>query len=257
MGTSIVTTDYDDIADDYVLSKMHPWRTHIECHSLNQAIGDPTGSNVLDLACGDGFHTRHVKRSGAARTVGVDLSQAMIDRANAREALERLGIEFVQADARSLPDLGQFDLVVAAYLLNYARDSQELAQMLGSVARSLKPGGRFVTINANPFFDFAATPDFRKYGFDVRSDPGKAEGSPILWSVFLEDGTFEIENYFLSPATHERVLKECGFRDIRWRRPDVSAEGIATFGAAFWRAFLDRPPVVVLECRYEVASESA
>jgi len=252
-----VTTDYEDIADDYVHSKMHPWRTHIECHSLNQAIGDPAGCEVLDLACGDGFHTRRVKRMGSARTVGVDLSQAMLDRAKTRENQEKLGIEFVQADARALPDVGQFDLVVAAYLLNYARDAQELAQMLGSVARALKPGGRFVTINANPFFDFAATPDFRKYGFDVRCDPGKAEGSPILWSVFLENETFEIENYFLSPATLERVLKDSGFRDVRWRRPEVSAEGIATFDEPFWRTFLERPPVVVLECRCDPASESA
>ncbi len=252
-----MTTDYDDIADDYVLSKLHPWRTHIECHSLDQAIGDPAGCDVLDMACGDGFHTRRIKRLGAGRIVGVDLSQAMIDRANARENQEQLGIEFVQADARSLPDLGKFDLVIAAYLLNYARDSHDLARMLAGVARTLKPGGRFVTINANPFFDFTATPDFRKYGFDVRSDPGKAEGAPIEWTLYLESGTLEIENYALSPSTHERVLHEYGFRDVRWRRPDVSPEGVAAYGQPFWRRFLDHPPVIVLDCRYDPASEPA
>ena len=40
----------------------------------------------------------------------------MIDSARSQEAQHHLGIEYVLADARELPDTDQFDLTVAAYL---------------------------------------------------------------------------------------------------------------------------------------------
>ena len=42
-------------------------------------------------------------------------------------------------------------IVAAAYLFNYADTEEKLAAMCRTVARSLKPGGRFVTVNNNPF----------------------------------------------------------------------------------------------------------
>lgn len=246
-----MTTNYDPIAESYVLAKLHPWRQFIERHCLTKLIGDPRGKDVLDLACGDGPFTRWVKSMGAARTVGVDLSKRMIDLAIAREGQARQGIEFQVEDARTLPDLGKFDIVVAAYLLNYARDSRELRAMLQGVARSLRPGGRFVTVNANPFFDYSVPQDFRKYGFLASADVPFQEGSAITWTFLLEDGQIQVENYHLSPATYQTVLAECGLREVCWHEAEVSQEGLAEYGADHWRAFLESPPVIFLDCRLE------
>jgi len=48
----------------------------------------------------------------------------------------------------------KYDLAVVAYLLNYARDRGELGDMCKGIARSLKPGVRFVTVNCSPNLDF-------------------------------------------------------------------------------------------------------
>ena len=67
-----MATQYDDIAEQYKRSKLVPWRFYIEQFSLLELIGDLAGKDVLDLACGEGYYTRLLKRNGAARVVGVD-----------------------------------------------------------------------------------------------------------------------------------------------------------------------------------------
>ena len=62
------------------------------------------------------------------------------------------------ADARELSGEDPVDLAVAAYLLNYARTGDELQAMCDGIARSLRPGGRFVTVNTNPALDFPSAP---------------------------------------------------------------------------------------------------
>ena len=82
-------------------SKQQPWRTHVEAFTLLDLIGDPAGKAMLDLACGEGFYTRMIRR-GAARVTGVDLSEGMVGLARCQEA-HRLGIDYVVGDARDLP----------------------------------------------------------------------------------------------------------------------------------------------------------
>src|SRR4051794_25830319 len=108
------------------------------------------GKSVIDLACGEGYYSRELRRRGAARVLGVDLSGAMIGLAEAEEARDPLGVEYRVGDARALEEPGQFALAFAAYLLNYARTAEELTRMCRAVAHALKPGGRFVTANNNP-----------------------------------------------------------------------------------------------------------
>src|SRR5262249_56939118 len=109
--------------------------------------GDRAGRPVGDLACGEGFYTRRLRQHGAARAVGVDLSEGMIHLAREQESAHPLGIEYLVQDGRDLRLSEDFDLAVAAYLLNYARDRAELGAMCRGIAPCLKPGGRFVTAN--------------------------------------------------------------------------------------------------------------
>jgi hypothetical protein len=57
-----------------------------------------------------------------------------------------------------------------------------------------------------------------------------------------------IENYYLDVALHEVALLSAGFREVRWHSPKLSTEGETSFGADFWRTFLDHSPVAFLEC---------
>jgi ubiquinone/menaquinone biosynthesis C-methylase UbiE len=244
-----LNTNYDPIAEQYQRSKQQPWRTHIEAFTLMELVGNPTGKAVLDVACGEGFYTRLIRQRGAARVVGVDLSKGMVELARKQETAHRLGIEYVQGDAMALDMPEQFDVVVAAYLLNYARDRQELAAMCRGIAGALKPGGRFVTVNSNPALDFRTAPSYRKYGFETSLPDGFREGSPITWTFHLEDGPFSIENYYLDVAIHEQALREAGLSEVHWRAPRLAPPGADHGGHGHWDDFLAHPPATFIECR--------
>lgn len=244
----MVATNYDPIAEQYQRSKQQAWRTYIECFTFMKLIGDLRGLNVLDVACGEGFYTRMIRERGAARVTGVDLSHRMIELAREQEAQHRLGIEYVVGDARELPDSRQFDLVIAAYLLNYARDGRQLQAMYDGLARSLRPGGRFVTVNSSPALTFASAPSYRKYGFETSVRGQWQEGVPITWTFYLNDGPLEIENYHLGTATHETMCRIAGFREIRWHPAELSPEGLTAHDQSFWSTFLDHSPIAFIEC---------
>ena len=243
-----MTTNYDPIAEQYKRSKQQPWRADVEAFTLMRLIGDPVGKAVIDVACGEGFYTRMIRQRGAAKVTGVDLSEKMIKLARATEAEQQLGIDYIVGDGRNLGLAADYDLAVAAYFLNYAHDRAELNAMCSGVARCLKSGGRFVTVNSNPSCDFPSAPSYRKYGFETRVVGSFCEGAPITWTFHLEDGPFAIENYFLSVETHQEALHAAGFRDIRWHRPLLSPEGKKAYRRDYWSDLLDHPPVVFIEC---------
>jgi len=243
-----MTTNYDGIAKEYQAAKLQPWRTHIERHTLLRLTGDVRGLKTLDLACGEGYYTRLLRRLGADPVVGVDLSQAMIDLARAQEAAEPLGIRYHVGDVRTVDQRPAADLVFAAYLLNYARDYGELLAMCEAISRNLEPGGRFVTVNNHPDDPPDNFETGRAYGYSKRLEGLLEEGAPIVWRFHLPEGAIEVTNFYLTLATMERALTAAGLRNIRWHPPQVSPEGLQQSGEAHWDRFLARPPIVFLEC---------
>jgi len=117
-----MTTDYNQIANQYKRAKEQPWRTRTELFSMMNLIGDLTGKKVVDVACGEGWLTRELRKAGASEVVGVDISEEMIALARWQEAREPLGIEYRVEDARATGSPHEFDLSVSNWLLVYARD---------------------------------------------------------------------------------------------------------------------------------------
>src|SRR5688572_28236192 len=219
-------------------------------------LGDVTGLSVLDLACGEGFYARLLKRRGAARVVGIDLSAEMIRLARRAEADDPLGVEYVTGDAIGFRSAETFDVVTAAYLLNYAESEETLAAMCRTIAAALTPGGRFVTVNNNPSQSMAHFETTRPCGFiksvtkegrrEARSLP--EAGATITYTVFLENGeTFRFDNYYLSVDAHERALTAAGFGEIEWVQPMLSPD--CGSAPASWNALLVDSPIVFLRCR--------
>jgi toxoflavin synthase len=243
-----MTTDYDPIAEQYKRAKLQPWRAHVEAFTLMNLIGDLAGKAVVDVACGEGFYTRILRKRGAAKVTGLDLSPKMIELARNSEARQPLGIEYLVGDGRDMNFGPVFDLAAAAYFLNYAHDRAELDAMCRGIARCLKPGGRFVTVNSNPAWDFSSAPSYRKYGFEASVGGSFQEQVPIIWTFYLDDGPLQIENYYLSVQTHETALRAAGFREVRWHRPLLSPEAEAADGRSYWSDLLDHPPLTFIEC---------
>jgi ubiquinone/menaquinone biosynthesis C-methylase UbiE len=240
-------TDYDLIAEQYKRSKQSPWRTYIERYTLLELLGDVRGKSILDLACGEGYYSRILKSLGARRVVGVDLSSKMIDLARASERESEAAVEYVVGDAITYVPEEPFDIVVAAYLLNYADTPEKLLAMCRSVSRSLLPGGRFVTVNNNPAqapHRFEAT---RKYGFVKSASNPLRAGTPITYTVFQDGGSFSFDNYYLSLDTHDLALAAAGLSNVEWIMPRLSPQWNGE--PAFWDDLLDDPHVIFLQCR--------
>ena len=141
---------YDDIAHEYrTIARDLEMPLHkAELYTFAQLIGDVQGKSVLDLGCGEGFYTRRLRRLGAARVVGVDISSEMVALAQQAEALEPLGVDYRVADVRTEGRIGEFDLVVSFFMLNHALDRADLLSMCQGIAANLKPGGRFFAFKA-------------------------------------------------------------------------------------------------------------
>ncbi len=103
---------------------------------LLQLLAAQGGERILDLGCGTGQLTAEIARSGAQVT-GADNSPDMIG--EARRNFPELRFEL--ADARSLPFREEFDAVFSNAALHWVPDPNAAA---ASIARALKPGGRFV-----------------------------------------------------------------------------------------------------------------
>ncbi|MCH2201671.1 MAG: methyltransferase domain-containing protein [Fuerstiella sp.] len=113
------------------------------------------GQRVLDLGCGEGYIARQLKKRGAGRVEGIDISEEMIAGAIATEQTEPLGIRYQVGDA-SQPtgyDGREFDLVVAVFLFNYV-DREQMTSIMKEVFRILRPGGRFVFSVPHPCLPF-------------------------------------------------------------------------------------------------------
>lgn len=246
-----MTTDYDEgrIAEQYKRAKEQAWRDRIETYSLMKLAGDLKDKKVLDAACGEGHFTRILRRSGAAKVGGFDISERMIELARQQEANDPLGIEYRVEDARTVVPQQDFDLVVSAWLLVYAHDRAELGRMCRALASRLRSGGRFVTFTTNPgVYDFRPLPDYRKYGFEVKLADRVFEGAPILFRIHVDDAILDIENYYLPIEAYESAFREAGFHSFSVRTPELSPAPNGVEDSSYWADILNYPVGILIDC---------
>ncbi|MFL5920048.1 MAG: class I SAM-dependent methyltransferase [Gaiellaceae bacterium] len=98
------------------------WEEDVE--GLCRAIASLEPARTLDVACGTGFLTQHLR----GHIVGLDQSESMLEEARSRVP----GADFVQGDALSLPfGDGAFDRVFSGHFyghLDYRQREQFLAE---------------------------------------------------------------------------------------------------------------------------------
>ena len=97
-----------------------------------------TGGRAVDLGCGTGALTLELhRRTGAAETLGIDSSKAMLEKAQPHAGG---GLQFERGDlAAFAPDDASYDLVFSNAALHWAPDHPWL---LANLTRALKPGGQ-------------------------------------------------------------------------------------------------------------------
>jgi ubiquinone/menaquinone biosynthesis C-methylase UbiE len=244
-----MTAQYDSIAAAYQRTKEAPLRRYLEAPSFLQRVGDVRGLRVLDLACGDGYYSRALRRAGAAHVTGVDISVEMLALARAAEADEPLGIEYLHADVAELPALDPVDVVSAAYLLHYAASVAELEMMCRNIARQLAPGGRLVSINENPDQPADDYPGYTQYGFNKHFVQPRQVGSEIHYTMVSGRELLSFTAYYYDRDTYAAALRAAGFREIRWSPLRLTAAADGAGDAGYFLPYLENPPVVLLDCR--------
>jgi ubiquinone/menaquinone biosynthesis methyltransferase len=112
------------------------------------ARADPLpGARVLDLATGTG-DLAYLAAARGARVVGLDLVPRMVGFARAKAAPDAVGApRFLTGDMMALPFPDRtFDLVTSGYGL---RNVPVLGPACEEIARVLRPGGRFLSLDFN------------------------------------------------------------------------------------------------------------
>ena len=236
------SNSYDNIANEYRDSKQLDFRKYIEEYTLHQLLGEVTGLNILDLACGEGIYTRKLKKRGAATILGVDVSARMIELAQEAEAKAPLGCDYLVQDALTMKLGRQFDAVVGMYLLNYAQSADDLQQFCQVVYEHLPPSGQFVGFNDNPHNQLHHYLNYRKYGFIKESTSQRNEGEFVRYRMFNLDGTeFSFNNFYFHPSTYELAFAKAGFRDFQWQGPFLDSSQASS---DYWHEFMTNPPLI-------------
>ena len=160
----------------------------IEHQQVLALLPEVRGLTVLDAGCGSGRYLQVLSERGA-RTIGMDLSPAMLERAKQSNA------RLARADLRALPfDAMSIDLVVCGLALG---DFGEIELALTEIARVLCPGGQVI--------------------YSVVHPAGEAAG----WSrTFESEGRqLAIDGFWHSLDRHRQACVAAGFTIDQWCEP--------------------------------------
>lgn len=137
--------------EEYLLVYEHRDRAEAETEIafIGRVLGLTGGERVLDLCCGSGRHDLPLARLGC-RVVGLDYSLPLL-RIARNSATGGDWPRYVRADARNIPFRdGAFDVVLNLFTsFGYFTD-RDNRDLLRSMARLLRPGGRFLIDYLNP-----------------------------------------------------------------------------------------------------------
>jgi len=147
-------------------------------------LAPKAGERILDLGCGDGTLGLEIIRRGA-EVLGVDLSKEMVAKAQAN------GLDAEVMSVTNLPFRAEFDAVFSNAMLHWVREP-ELA--VANIARSLKPGGRFVA-------EFGGAGNVHHI----------IEAMRTVFARHPEFGVFDDFWYFPTPEAYAEILERHGF----------------------------------------------
>jgi SAM-dependent methyltransferase len=105
-------------------------------------LPDVVGKDIIELGCGTAYFGAWLKRRGARRVLGVDVTPAQLATARELNSEFALGLEFLEANAEAIPLAdAQFDLAVSEYGASIWCDPE---LWIAEAARLLRPGGELV-----------------------------------------------------------------------------------------------------------------
>lgn len=180
-----------------------------EWPALRALLPDPAGLRIVDLGCGFGWFCRWAREHGAARVLGLDLSERMLARARADTRDDAIEYRCADLERADLPE-ASFDLAYSSLALHYVDD---LGRLLGTVHRALVPGARFVFSIEHPIYTASRQPGWihgadgrRVWPVDAYHDEG------VRVTDWLAEGLADgVVKYHRTLGTTLNLLIDAGF----------------------------------------------
>jgi SAM-dependent methyltransferase len=123
------------------------------------ALPDVQGKDIVELGCGTAYVGAWLKRRGARRVVGIDITPAQLATAQRLNRKTGLGLELVEANAEVVPLRDtSFDLVISEYGASIWCDPYK---WIPEAARLLRSGGELVFLR-NSTISIICMPDTGK-----------------------------------------------------------------------------------------------
>lgn len=179
--------------------------------ALKALLPELAGKRVLDLGCGFGWHCRYAAEHGAARVLGTDLSQRMLERA--RAMTDSPVVEYRRAAIEDMrPAPAAWDVVLSSLALHYVEDYAGVCRMVWD---ALSPGGWFIFSAEHPVFTAQGPQDWQR----------DAGGAPLHWPVdrYFEQGPRDavflgehMRKYHRTVTGYVQPLLARGFALRRW-----------------------------------------
>ena len=131
------------------------WGTfHVPERELD-ALPDIDGKDVIELGCGTAYVAAWLKKLGASRVVGVDVTPAQLETARRLDAEHGLGLELIEANAEDVPlPEASFDVAISEYGASIWCDPYK---WVPEAARLLRPGGELVFLRNSTLSILCAT----------------------------------------------------------------------------------------------------
>lgn len=116
-----------------------------------ELLGDIRGKRLLHLQCNNGLDSLSIAAQLGADVTGVDISDVAIESAQMLSRASGIPATFHRDDVIDwfATNTDEYDVVFSSY--GYAVWLSDLTTWGQGVARCLKPGGRFVTMEFHPF----------------------------------------------------------------------------------------------------------
>ena len=172
-------------------------------------LPDLHGLDVIELGCGTAYFGAWLKKHGARRVVGVDVTPAQLETAREMNAEFGLGLELLEANAEAvpLPD-ASFDVAFSEYGASIWCDPY---LWIPEAARLLRAGGELVFLRCSDLH-MACAPDEGKVGERlVRPLKGMHR---LDWS----DQDLPETEFHISSSDMFQLLSRTGFDVIDFRQ---------------------------------------
>lgn len=148
--------------DDYLENTVDTYQRQVILPNLSRLLNLKKTEVILDLACGSGFFSRELAKSGA-KIVGVDISPELI--ALARQKLS-LNLEYQVSSAENLNAISD-QVFHKAICVLAIQNIENVKGVLLEVARVLKSGGEIILVLNHPAF---RVPNASGWEFDAEKN---------------------------------------------------------------------------------------